>query len=87
MVNRLSKDMTLVDMNITVGHIISNPYFDVCFNVAIVEDDEDSTPLFESEGCDFEDIPAELVIAEITYMTIADDKLRIYVHTGGIRDE
>lgn len=71
------KDMTLMDMEITVGHIIANPNFDCNCNVLIFEDDgEDEPTLYDGDGMDA-DIPAEILILPVTYISIRQGRLAI----------
>lgn len=69
------------DMSITVGHIVSNPTFDTCFEYRIVtyEDDGSWTDVYNSREAD-DDPPAELLIQKIHYLTLGDNTLIMEVH-------
>lgn len=67
--------MNTPDMSITVGHIISNPEFDVNCEVAITSDLDQEEILHESYGGT--DCPVELLIKPVSYITIRNDKLII----------
>ena len=68
------------DMSITVGHIIDNPTFDYNSDFIIQADDEDNTVVYESNGIIWDDIPSELLILPIKYITTRGYKLVIEVH-------
>lgn len=68
----LTKDMTL-----TVGHIIANPNFDCNCNVLVFEDDgEDEPTLYDGDGM-ATDIPADILVMPVTYISIRGGKLAI----------
>lgn len=68
------------DMNITVGHVINNPNFDYNSDFIIQADDDDNTVIYESTGLKWDDIPTELLILPIKYMTTRGYKLVMEVH-------
>lgn len=58
------------NMDITVGHIISNPNFDCNCNIIVFKDDgEDEPILYEGDGM-ATDIPAEILIMPVSYISI-----------------
>ena len=70
----------VVSQEITVGDIISNPYFDANLEYRIVSYEEDGswTDLYNSR--DAEDDPsAELLIQRVRYLTLGNDKLILEV--------
>jgi hypothetical protein len=71
------------DMDITVGHIMSNPNFDTNCDIVIFEDDGDMEPvLYESDGLDHQNsnyIPVDVLAMTITYITIRNNKLALGV--------
>ena len=74
--------MSKPDMSITVGHIIDNPTFDTEFAYRIGywdEDENDWIALYNSRDTD-EEVPAELLVQNVTYMTIIDGQLVIEVN-------
>ena len=77
-------DQHTSDMSITVGHIIDNPTFDTEMAVKIGRWDEekcDWIPLYDSRADDDDDeIPADLLIEKVTYMTIDDGQLVLEVN-------
>lgn len=68
------------DQPITVGDIIDNPNFDYNSDFIIQSDDDDNTVLYESNGIEWGNIPAELLIQPVRYMTTRDYKLVMEVH-------
>ena len=80
----MTKDMTLMDADVTVGHILANPNFDVNADVVIFNDDYDIEPiLYESDGLNHQNsnpVPTEILLMNVTYITIRDGKLAIGVH-------
>ena len=74
-------DHHTTDMSITVGHIIDNPTFDTEMAVKIgrwspVECDW--IPLYDSRQTD-DEIPADLLIEKVRYITIDDGQLILEV--------
>lgn len=70
------------DMSITVGHVIDNPTFDTEFAYKIGRWDDtesDWVPLYDSRTAD-EDVPAELLIEKVCYLTIDNGQLLIEVN-------
>lgn len=71
------KDMPLMDMEITVGHIIWNSNFDCNCDVLVFEDDgEDEPILYDGDGM-ATDIPAEILILPVTYISMRRGRLAI----------
>jgi len=68
-------------MSITVGHIIDNPTFDteIAFRIATWDGSTDWNDLYNSRTDDG-DVPAELLIQKVTYLTIDDGQLVIEVN-------
>lgn len=65
------------DMEITVGHIIANPNFDCNCDVLVFADDgEDEPILYDGDGM-ATDIPAEILILPVTYISMRRGKLAI----------
>ena len=71
----------VVSQEITVGDIISNPYFDANLDYRIVTDENDGswTDLYDSRFAD-NDPPAELLVQRVRYITLGDNKLIVEVH-------
>ena len=71
----------VVSQEITVGDIVSNPYFDTCFDYRIVtyEDDGSWTDLYNSREA-YDDPLAELLVKRIHYLTLGDNTLIMEVH-------
>ena len=71
----------VVSQEITVGDIISNPYFDANLDYRIVtyEDDGSWTDVYNSREAD-DDPPAELLVKRISYLTLGDNTLIMEVH-------
>lgn len=74
------KDMTLMDAEITVGHIIANPNFDCNCYVRIVHSCDGEEILHQSYGG--ADCPAELLVKNVSYITIRNDMLTIEAKMG-----
>lgn len=71
------KDMTLMDMKLTVGHIIANPNFDCNCDVLVFEDDgEDEPTLYDGDGM-ATDIPADILVMPVAYISIRHGYLAI----------
>lgn len=71
------KDMTLMDMEITVGHIIANPNFDCNCNVLVFDDDGDEEPtLYDGDGMSLV-IPTDILIRPVTYISMRNHSLAI----------
>ena len=73
--------MSKPDMHITVGHVISNPTFDTCFEYRIVsaEPDGDWCELYNSRNND-DGVPIFLLTENITYMTLGNNELILEVN-------
>lgn len=71
----------VVSQEITVGDIVSNPYFDANLEYRIVayEDDGSWTDLYNSKFAD-DDPPAELLVQRVRYITLSDNTLIMEVH-------
>lgn len=69
------KDMTLMNAEITVGHIIANPNFDVNCYVKVIDGSDQETVLWSGYGN--EECPVEWLIKPVGYMTIRNDMLVI----------
>ena len=69
------------DMSITVGHIIDNPTFDkeFAFRIATWDGESEWVDIYNSRTSD-EDVPSELLIQKVTYLTIDDGQLVIEVN-------
>lgn len=70
----------IVDQVITVGDVIDNPYFDANLDYRIVENDENDEwrDLYGSRGAE-DDPPAELLIRNVTYLTLGNNTLILEV--------
>jgi len=72
------------DMTITVGHILDNPTFDctACYQIVSVDADDTLHVLYDSrDEKSFDDRPpADLLIENVTYITIRDGKLILEVN-------
>ena len=71
------------DMSITVGHVIDNPTFDkeFAFKIGYWSDEAcDWIALYDSREEDDAEIPAELLIEKVTYLTIVDGQLVLEVN-------
>lgn len=70
----------IVDQTITVGDVIDNPYFDANleYRIVAVEEDDSWRDLYDSREAE-DDPPADLLIQNVTYMTIGDNKLILEV--------
>ena len=74
----ISKEV--IDQQITVGDVIDNPHFDANLDYRIVSMDEDGSwiDLYDSKNAD-NDPPADLLVENVTYMTLGDNKLILEV--------
>ena len=71
------KDITLLDDEVTVGHIIANPNFDCNCDVLVFEDDgEDEPTLYDGDGMGT-NIPTEILLLPVTYISIRHGRLAI----------
>ena len=76
----MAKDMSLIDMELTVGHIIANPNFDCNCNVLVFEDDGDEEPtIWEGDGMAY-DIPADVLLMTVTYISMRHGYLALGAH-------
>ena len=71
----------VVSQELTVGDIIDNPTFDkeFAFRIATWENESDWVDIYNSRTSD-DDVPAELLIRKVTYLTIVDGQLVIEVN-------
>lgn len=74
----------MVDMHITVGHIVDNPtfMFDGRFEITTTDDDGTVHTLYESHDDLCKDLPAEILVKPITYMVLNDSVPRLRLEVG-----
>lgn len=73
----------IIDQVITIGDILENPYFDVNapFELREIEPEEDDQAnwvvRYSGDSWDVENIPPEVMVRPVRYITVVDNKLCI----------